>query len=61
MEKVKFVETLIKFPDETFMSAEGKKRIAVLLKADLLYECKECCCILVSPSEPHNCPDLVKN
>ena len=31
------------------------KRIAVLLKVDLLYECEECCCILVSPSEPHNC------
>ena len=31
------------------------KRIAVLLKVDLLYECEECCCILVSPSEAHNC------
>ena len=60
MEDVKLVKALIKFPDDTFMSVEGRRRIAVLLEATKLYECEQCFCILVSPSEQHNCPDPVQ-
>ena len=46
MEKVQFVETLIKFPDETFMFAEGKTysclaqgRFVIRVQGMLLYSC----------------------